>query len=69
MIVGMAIHNVSSHTFLSTMNNASLESQALEDIYGPEIDLIYIEMTRAESQSRAIWCQLFASCFLNNVLF
>ena len=43
MIVGMAIHNVSSHTFLSTMNNASLESQALENVYGPEIEIIYIQ--------------------------
>ena len=61
MIVGMAIHNVSSHPFLSTMNNASLESQALENVYGPEIEIIYIQMTtREESQSR---CQLFASMF------
>ena len=43
MIVGMAIHNVSSHPFLSTMNNASLESQALENVYGPEIEIIYIQ--------------------------
>ena len=65
MIVAMAIHNVSSHTFLSTMNNASLKSQDPEDVYGLEIDLIYIQMTtKGESQSRAIWCQLFASCFL-----